>query len=127
MHDKITELQPENPDRDKNKKKRSSAGPVLLFLLVAILAGGFFLWRSTRKPPTTAAAGRGGRGNAAGAGDGNANVRVPVVVAAVQRRDLPVYLDGLGSVDAFNTVTVKSRVDGELMEVDFKEGQEVKK
>jgi multidrug efflux system membrane fusion protein len=127
MHDKITELQPENPDRDKknNKKKRSSAGPVLLFLLVAVLAGGFFLWRSTRKPPTTAAAGRGGRGNAAG--DGNANVRVPVVVAAVQRRDLPVYLDGLGSVDAFNTVTVKSRVDGELMEVDFKEGQEVRK
>jgi multidrug efflux system membrane fusion protein len=123
MHDKITQPQPENPDRDRPKKK-SSAGPIVLFLIVAILAGGFFLWRSTRKPQTTAAAGR-GRGN--GNGDGNANVRVPVVVATVQRRDLPVYLDGLGSVDAFNTVTVKSRVDGELIEVDFKEGQEVKK
>jgi membrane fusion protein, multidrug efflux system len=122
MHDKITQLQPENPDRDKPKKK-SSAGPIVLFLIVAILAGGFFLWRSTRKPQTTAAAGRNRGGNA----DGNANVRVPVVVATVQRRDLPVYLDGLGSVDAFNTVTVKSRVDGELIEVDFKEGQEVKK
>jgi multidrug efflux system membrane fusion protein len=123
MHDKITQLQPEIPDRDKPKKK-SSAGPIVLFLIVAILAGGFFLWRSTRKPQTTAAAGR-NRGN--GNADGNANVRVPVVVATVQRRDLPVYLDGLGSVDAFNTVTVKSRVDGELIEVDFKEGQEVKK
>ena len=132
MHDKMTEaptrsdialqLHPEDPDRDKHKKKRSSAGPIVLFLIVAVLAGGFFLWRSTRKPQTTAAAGR-GRGN--GDGNGNANARVPVVVATAQRRDLPVFLDGLGSVEAFNTV--KSRVDGELVEVDFKEGQEVKK
>lgn len=52
---------------------------------------------------------------------------VPVSVATVERRDLPVYLTGLGSVTAFNTVAVKSRVDGQLVQVDFREGQEVRK
>jgi multidrug efflux system membrane fusion protein len=50
-----------------------------------------------------------------------------VAVTPAQRRDLPVYLDGLGSVEAFNTVTLKSRVDGQMMEVRFREGQDVKK
>lgn len=52
---------------------------------------------------------------------------VPVSVATVERRDLPVYLIGLGSVTAFNTVAVKSRVDGQLVQVAFREGQEVRK
>ena len=52
---------------------------------------------------------------------------VPVSVATVERRDLPVYLTGLGSVTAYNTVSVKSRVDGQLVQVAFREGQEVKK
>ncbi len=52
---------------------------------------------------------------------------VPVSVATVERRDLPVYVTGLGSVNAFNTVAVKSRVDGQLVRVAFREGQEVKK
>jgi multidrug efflux system membrane fusion protein len=51
---------------------------------------------------------------------------IPVVGAPVVTRDMPVYLRGLGTVIAFNTVTVKSRVDGELMKVNFKEGQEVR-
>lgn len=50
---------------------------------------------------------------------------VPVVVATAQRGDVPVYLAGLGSVAAFNTVTVRSRVDGELVNVAFREGQYV--
>ena len=47
---------------------------------------------------------------------------IPVVGAHVTSRDMPVYLRGLGTVIAFNTVTVKSRVDGELVKVNFKEG-----
>ena len=51
---------------------------------------------------------------------------VPVVTAQVGRQDVPIYLDALGTVQAYNTVTVRSRVDGELVEVLFKEGQDVK-
>jgi multidrug efflux system membrane fusion protein len=129
MHDKITEaptrseiplhLHPDDPNNTP-RKKRSSARPIGILLVVAVLAGGFFVWRSTHKTPTTAAAGR-------RAGNGDANARVPVSVTPAQRRDLPVYLDGLGSVEAFNTVTLKSRVDGQMMQVNFTEGQEVRK
>jgi multidrug efflux system membrane fusion protein len=52
---------------------------------------------------------------------------VPVAVASVVEQDMPVYLTGLGSVTAFNTVSVKSRVDGQLVQVNFREGQQVKK
>ena len=51
---------------------------------------------------------------------------IPVTVATAERRDVPIYLTGLGTVQAFNTVTVKTRVDGELIKVAFTEGQDVK-
>jgi len=51
---------------------------------------------------------------------------VPVVAGKVEEKDTPIYLDGLGTVQAFNTVTVHSRVDGELQKVLFTEGQDVK-
>jgi membrane fusion protein, multidrug efflux system len=54
---------------------------------------------------------------------GAAPVAVPVVVATAIRVDVPVRLSGLGSVTAFNTVTVRTRVDGQLMRVAFREGQ----
>jgi membrane fusion protein, multidrug efflux system len=52
---------------------------------------------------------------------------VAVDVATVQRADVPVYLEGLGTVQAFYTVTITARVDGQIEKVAFKEGQEVKK
>ena len=48
---------------------------------------------------------------------------VSVAVATVQRQDVPVYLAGLGTVTAFNTANIKSRVDGQIMKVNFQEGQ----
>ncbi|HUA83134.1 MAG TPA: MdtA/MuxA family multidrug efflux RND transporter periplasmic adaptor subunit [Bryobacteraceae bacterium] len=51
---------------------------------------------------------------------------VPVVAAVAKRGDMPVFLDGLGAVQAFYTVTVKTRVDGQIMKVYFQEGQFVK-
>ena len=51
---------------------------------------------------------------------------VPVGVATVKQRDFPVYLTGLGSVTAFNTVSLKTRIDGQITQVNFVEGQDVK-
>jgi multidrug efflux system membrane fusion protein len=51
---------------------------------------------------------------------------IPVAVAKVEVRDLPILLNGLGSVEAYNTVAVKSRLDGQLIKINVKEGQEVK-
>ena len=51
---------------------------------------------------------------------------VSVAVAKVEQQDVPVYLAGLGSVTAFNTANIKSRVDGQIMQVNVREGQKVK-
>jgi membrane fusion protein, multidrug efflux system len=51
---------------------------------------------------------------------------VSVAIARVQKQDVPVYLVGLGSVTAFYTANIKSRVDGQIMRVNFQEGQVVK-
>jgi multidrug efflux system membrane fusion protein len=52
---------------------------------------------------------------------------VPVLVAPVTRADVPVYLDAVGTIKALNTVTVRPQVDGKLLSVNFKEGDDVKK
>jgi multidrug efflux system membrane fusion protein len=75
------------------------------------------VWRSRR--PSAA-------GGAAPAASAEARV-VPVVIATAERRDVPVYLEGLGNAQPLATVTVKSQVDGRLDKVAFREGQEVKK
>ncbi len=64
-------------------------------------------------------------------GGRNPNARpdlpVPVLAATPRVQDVPVYLDGVGSVRALNTVTVRAQVDGKLIAVNFVEGQDVKK
>jgi membrane fusion protein, multidrug efflux system len=51
---------------------------------------------------------------------------IPVEAAAAKRADVPLYLQGLGTVQAFNTVTVTTRVDGQIQNIDFADGQDVK-
>ena len=51
---------------------------------------------------------------------------VPVLAATPEIKDVPVYLDGVGAVRALNNVTVRAQVDGKLIKVNFKEGQDVK-
>ena len=92
-------------------------------LVIAVVAlGGWYYYSSKNSsqaadPATPAAAGKSKAGSGAG------GFVVPVVVATAVRGDLPVYFNGLGTVTAFNTVTVRSRVDGQLVNVAFKEGQ----
>ncbi|GAB3065542.1 efflux RND transporter periplasmic adaptor subunit [Stenotrophomonas tumulicola] len=69
-------------------------------------------------------------GDTAAAGDrgGQAdNAPVPVTVVDAVRQDVPVYASALGTVSAMNTVTVSPQIGGQLMSLDFREGQEVKK
>jgi multidrug efflux system membrane fusion protein len=63
-----------------------------------------------------------GRGRSADAGEA-----VPVTVALAKVEDMPVYLEGIGTVKARNTVTVRAQVDGKLLSINFKEGQDVAK
>src|SRR5712672_3019407 len=92
--------------------------------LAVVIAVGFWYFRGSRSSteaqgPGGAAAGKGQGRQGAGAG----GFAVPVVVASAQRGDLPVYFNGLGTVTAFNTVTVRSRVDGQITKINFTEGQ----
>jgi membrane fusion protein, multidrug efflux system len=79
-------------------------------LVGAVLFGALIFW-ATREPA------------AAPVRDASTPSAVPVAVATVSRTDVPVRLSALGSVSAFNTVTVRPRVDGQLMRVLFREGQ----
>ena len=67
--------------------------------------------------------GKGGPGKGGGEKSGGA---VPVLAAAVEQRSMPVKLEAIGNVEAFTAVAIKVRVDGQITEVNFREGQEVK-
>src|SRR6266481_1748911 len=94
-------------------------------VLLVIVAGVVWYYRGRNSEADAAAAGGKGPGGAAGMGAAGGFV-VPVVVATATKGDLPVFLNGLGNVTAFNTVTVRSRVDGQIVKINFTEGQYVK-
>jgi multidrug efflux system membrane fusion protein len=89
-----------------------------LVLLLAAAGGGVLLWRARSMT---------GAQNRAAAGRGAGDRSISVVTVAAVRRDVPVFLDGLGTVVAYKTVTVRSRVDGQLQSVAFREGQSVRR
>jgi membrane fusion protein, multidrug efflux system len=90
--------------------------------IVVIAVASFWYVRSSRGKADSAAAAP-GTGSAQGGRAGMGNFSVPVVVATAAHGDLPVFFNGLGTVTPLNTVTVHSRVDGQLVSVAFKEGQ----
>jgi multidrug efflux system membrane fusion protein len=91
-------------------------------LVIAVLAvGGYFAYRQFSPAPDTAPATTAGRPG----GPGGAP-RTPVVAAPARTADVDVYLNALGTVTPLRTVTVRSRVEGQLLRVLFEEGQVVK-
>ncbi len=69
--------------------------------------------------------GKGGSGGGGGPGGGGAPV-VPVLAATATRSDVPVVLDGVGTVRPLNTVTIRPQVDGRILKIAFAEGQDIK-
>jgi multidrug efflux system membrane fusion protein len=104
----------------KPSKPRPSGRRWLWIPVVALLgAGAWYLWSKGSTPAATAGSvGKGGKKGAPGV--------VPVVAAKATKGNIGVYITGLGSVIPIYTVTVKSRVDGQLMTIHYKEGDLVK-
>src|ERR1700726_2339346 len=93
--------------------------PIIGVLLVLV---GWWSCHHTSVNQTSTGSFGGGRRGGSMSGSGP----IPVVAGKVEQKDVPIYLDGLGTVQAFNTVTVHPRVDGALVQVNFSEGQDVK-
>jgi multidrug efflux system membrane fusion protein len=87
---------------------------VWIAVLVALAAGVYFLWPKITGAKSTAASKAG-------------TAPLPVVAATARKGDIGVYYTGLGAVTPLATVTVKTRVDGQLMSVRYREGDSVKK
>lgn len=98
---------------------------ILLVLIIAALA----LWYvyANKSTALTSAPGVAQQKKPTGSGGGRRNMPLPPVQAALAvEKSVPQYLSGLGTVTASNTVTLRSRVDGQLMALHFNEGQQVK-
>lgn len=118
---------PERPTAvETEASQRRRRGWIWLLLLALAAGGGWYAWRQGRLPflpqPRPAA------GPAAPAGPGGPRGRVAIPVSAAEARvaDVPIVLDALGTVQAFNTITVVPQVTGRITEIAFTEGQEVK-
>ncbi|MEL5327672.1 MdtA/MuxA family multidrug efflux RND transporter periplasmic adaptor subunit [Serratia ureilytica] len=113
------------------KPQRRSLMPRLLVAAILVIAA-VFAWRyfNAAQPPAGTAPGAQQAGGKAGSGRAAGGRRgapmSPVQAATATQQTVPRYLSGLGTATAANTVTVTSRVDGQLMAIHFTEGQQVK-
>ena len=100
--------------------KMSGATKVFIVAVVAVVGVAVFFMVPKKRGAASAVDGKKAEAGRAATGP------VPVVAGKVVQRDVTIYLDGLGTVQAFNTVTIRARVDGQLQQIDFVEGQEVR-
>jgi len=108
-----------DPSRPEEPKRGSWLRVLILILVVGGLIG-FVVYRIVTNKPKEGA-GPGGRRGAGGAGQ-----IVPVAFDVATLKTMPISLQALGTVTAYNTVTLRSRVDGQITRVNFTEGQRVK-
>jgi len=132
------------PDNNQSPSSPSGKSPGLLrrwwfwALLIILVGGGYYYWHHKRAAAEQTQSGggqwqggggggKGKRGGPPGAGGGFGGMGLsPVGVAVARIADVNIYLTGLGGVTPTATATVRSRVDGQLMKLHFKEGQLVK-
>ena len=117
-HRHADDLLTERSETETRPRRRSRLRPILWLLLLAVVLGAaaVYLPRLAHKPNPT----RSGRAAAV-------NAPIPVGVATAQKGDMPVTVNGLGTVTPLAVVTVQPQISGYLMSVGFKEGQHVKK
>jgi multidrug efflux system membrane fusion protein len=97
--------------------------PILVIVTgIALILG--VVWYMNRGEQMNVRGGGGGRGRG---GRGGFNGPLPVLVQAAAKGDIDIYLDGLGTVTPLANVTVRTQISGQLMQVNFQEGQMVKK
>jgi multidrug efflux system membrane fusion protein len=111
---------PETPEPGEPRRRHW----LLIASVIVIAAFLFFHFFHRGGGKAPAQGGKGGPGGAAG-GRGPQGP-VPVLAATAAAKDVGVYLNGLGTVAPLNTVSVRSRVDGQLLRIDFQEGQVVR-
>jgi multidrug efflux system membrane fusion protein len=109
-----------SPDSDAGGGSGIARKLVVLLVILGVVS--FTAWKiyGNLSDPTATS---GGGKKQSGGGDR----AVPVTMSSVQQKTMPIYLNGLGTVTAYYSVTIKTRVDGELMSVNVGEGQKVKK
>src|ERR1700678_2268076 len=108
--------QPPAPPAERGSRAGSWARKIGLLVILAAAAGfGYWKWKGNTQDAA----------DTANKQQQAANRANPVTTATVAARTMPIYLTALGTVTAYNTVTVKSRVDGELLSVNVREGQQV--
>src|SRR5687768_6511188 len=111
---------------------RARAATIRIAIALVVIAG--IVWWLNSRGGSSRAAGKEGRGSGSaaaasggGGGGGGGDRVVPVLVAPAEKRAVPIWIEGLGTVAAFQQVTVRAQVDGRLDKVLFTEGQAVKK
>src|SRR4051794_28754216 len=104
---------PRRPQRPR--KGHPIRRTIIIVVVLALVVAGYFRIRSTRQAAAEKAA-----------GPQRGAMAVPVVAGVAMQKDVPIFLDGLGTIQALNTVTVRARVDGQLEKLAIKEGEEVK-
>src|SRR3954471_9792185 len=97
--------------RGKARRKRRGSLVASLLVIAAVAGGGAWYWTSRPTAPPAA----------------RQVSTIPVTVTAAASRDVPIYLDALGTVAASNTVAIRAQISGTLQTVNFTEGQEVHK
>jgi multidrug efflux system membrane fusion protein len=115
------------PRRERVPAMMRALRRIAIVGLLAFLGGAAYWYFGPGQPSQQQQQQKQGQQNRPGfrRGGGNPNDTVPVLAIAARLADVPVYLDGVGTAKALNTVTVRPQVDGKLMKIAFKEGQEV--